>query len=149
MKTCTKCNEQKSIEEFHRDRRKPDGHLAQCKPCRAETNKRWWKANPEYDKARYWSDPESHRERHLIRKYGVDLAAYEKMLSNQKGKCAICGKEQERAFDVDHDHKTGRVRGLLCSNCNRMLGHAQDNPQKLIAASKYLELSSLGQHENS
>lgn len=73
-----------------------------------------------------------------MRKYGVDLAAYEKMFVNQNSKCAICRKEQERAFDVDHDHKTGCVRGLLCTNCNRMIGHSHDDPQRLIAAAEYL-----------
>ena len=64
---------------------------------------------------------------------------YQEMYHSQEGCCAICRKQQERAFDVDHNHATGEVRGLLCTNCNRMLGHAGDSAANLRAAADYLE----------
>lgn len=79
------------------------------------------------------------RERHLIRKYGLTLMDYQEMYDSQGGCCAICRKVQRRAFDVDHNHATGEVRGLLCTNCNRMLGHAGDSVVNLRAAADYLE----------
>jgi hypothetical protein len=64
------------------------------------------------------------------------------MLKDQNGGCAICYKpEGSRMFDVDHDHKTGEVRGLLCTSCNRVLGHAKDSVERLLAAARYLESS--------
>ena len=89
-------------------------------------------------RAKYEANPAHDRERHLVRKYGVDLGAYERLFAAQDGKCAICRRSQERAFDVDHCHSTGAVRGLLCTNCNRMVGHAHDDPGRLDAAAAYL-----------
>jgi hypothetical protein len=71
-----------------------------------------------------------------IASYGITLDQYEAMLSSQGGVCAICS--QSRPLHIDHCHKTGRVRGLLCSHCNTTLGHMQDNPDFLINATYYL-----------
>ena len=137
MRICTECGETKSLDQFWRDRSKKHGRSAKCKPCRTAIHARYRKANG-YDRKRYWRNPEGERERHLIRKYGVTLADYDKMFSAQNGLCAVCGKAQDRAFDVDHDHKTGIVRGLLCASCNRMIGHAGDLPETLEAGAAYL-----------
>jgi hypothetical protein len=58
------------------------------------------------------------RERDLLRIYGLSKTEYDNLLKNQDGKCAICGKLSLRSLDVDHCHKTGKVRGLLCNPCN-------------------------------
>jgi len=67
------------------------------------------------------------------------------MLKKQNGKCYICGKKETykykykiRDLSVDHNHKTGKIRALLCTKCNNMLGMADDNPFILIKAAKYL-----------
>ncbi len=75
-----------------------------------------------------------------IRMYGIDVPDYERMLEEQGGGCYICGKkpEDKRALDIDHDHKTGKVRGLLCSNHNRGLGLLDDNILHIIKALEYL-----------
>lgn len=139
MKTCAKCGAEKPLTEFWPDRRR-GGFVAQCKSCKAAAAKRWRDANPHKAKERYWSNPLGERERHLVRKYGVTQADYDRMFEAQDGGCAICGKKQTRAFDVDHCHKTGRVRGLLCTSCNRMIGHAGDNPESLRRAADYLTI---------
>ena len=71
----------------------------------------------------------------------ADRLAYERMLYLQNGKCAICGREDNgaRRFCVDHDHETGRIRGLLCGRCNTGLGFFEDNTEALRAALEYLE----------
>jgi hypothetical protein len=76
-------------------------------------------------------DTENHKNRVLRRRYGITLADYNKFLEEQQGLCAIChkpetitkpGEEKPFALAVDHDHKTGKVRGLLCFRCNQFLG---------------------------
>ena len=81
------------------------------------------------------------------RKFGVDLAAYSAMVAAQDNKCAICRKPETatrggkvKALAVDHDHKTGRVRGLLCSECNIGIGKFGDSRDEMISAIRYLDV---------
>jgi hypothetical protein len=74
--------------------------------------------------------------------YGIDIDEYNKMFDEQEGKCAICGKhrnEFKNGLSVDHDHQTGKIRALLCNNCNPLLGHAKESIDILQKAIKYLE----------
>ena len=75
-----------------------------------------------------------------IRMYGISVADYERMLQSQNGGCFICGKQPatNRALDIDHDHATGTVRGLLCSTHNRALGLMNDDISLLLKSIKYL-----------
>lgn len=73
----------------------------------------------------------------LKRQYGISLEVYEAMVKEQNNQCAICKTNKEK-FDVDHDHITGKVRGLLCHYCNVLLGQAFDNPDTLEKAATYL-----------
>ena len=73
--------------------------------------------------------------------YGITLEEYNQMFNEQEGKCKICGRHQsemKQVLCVDHDHLTGRVRGLLCKYCNVMLGHAHDSPDFFQSAKNYL-----------
>lgn len=74
------------------------------------------------------------------RKRGINFTVeeFEAMLEEQGGVCAICGRDGERTLHVDHDHKTGKVRGLLCDNCNHGLGKLGDDPDQLEAGAHYL-----------
>lgn len=111
-----------------------------CQPCKTAQHREYCKRT-DYHRKRYEKIALKERERHLVRKYGVTIAGYQAMFDAQGGKCAVCGKTQVRAFDVDHDHATGLVRGLLCTSCNRMIGHAGDNADRLEAAAAYLRSS--------
>jgi hypothetical protein len=90
------------------------------------------------DKQRHYS---------LKRHYGISLNDYAEMYRLQDGKCAICKLPEEnrdrhgnvRVLAVDHDHKTGSVRELLCYACNSMLGQARDNKEVLLAAAEYVQ----------
>lgn len=80
----------------------------------------------------------------LKRSYGIDLQQYLAVLAAQNGRCAICGvafadRSKHLRPHVDHDHHSGRVRGLLCHNCNVLLGHARENSEVLRLALRYLE----------
>lgn len=80
------------------------------------------------------------RELRLKNLYGLTIQDYETMLDNQDRKCAICHVGfGTRQFDIDHNHTTGKVRGLLCNNCNQMLGQAKDSILVLERAIQYLE----------
>lgn len=137
MKTCTKCGEEKPLTEFWNDRRRIGGKMARCKPCKTADHLGYSRLGA-YNKRRYWKNPAGERNRHLRRKYGISECDYQSLLEKQERRCAICRRGQLRAFDVDHDHATGQLRGLLCTNCNRMLGHAGDSPKRLRSAVKYL-----------
>jgi hypothetical protein len=83
---------------------------------------------------------------YLTRNYGITYADYKKMLVQQGHKCAICKGEgfkmkacHNLLLVVDHCHSTGKVRGLLCHNCNRGIGLLQDSVENLLSAKDYLE----------
>jgi hypothetical protein len=83
------------------------------------------------------------RETNLLSLYGLTLEAYSALEQVQNYCCKICGKHKsdnkEGVLAVDHDHGTGRIRGLLCNNCNTMLGYAKDSPTTLLKAIQYLK----------
>lgn len=87
--------------------------------------------------------PEVQREWNLRSKYGIGLADYEALLLFQGGRCAICSATAAdlttRHLHVDHDHITGRIRGLLCSHCNRALGNVRDDAGRLRRLADYLD----------
>lgn len=77
------------------------------------------------------------RRRYLSGKYGITQADYLRLLAEQKGKCAICGRVSID-LHIDHDHESGQIRGLLCMTCNTALGGFKDNTEWLIAAARYV-----------
>ena len=85
---------------------------------------------------------ECHKERQIKNKFGVDYQEYHRLLKAQGYRCEICLSSLESSryskFAIDHCHKTGHVRGLLCTNCNVGLGMFKDNPIRLNSAIKYL-----------
>ncbi len=84
------------------------------------------------------------RESNYRQNYGITIKVYDEMLSQQDGKCAICGTPEpgkaRKHFSVDHDHVTGEIRALLCGACNCGLGNFKDNPTLLASAIEYLTL---------
>ena len=71
--------------------------------------------------------------------FGLSKEDYERMLAIQGSVCAICKQKDNRRLAVDHDHKTGRIRGLLCKRCNLTLGRFEDRPDLFLNAAIYLE----------
>lgn len=100
---------------------------------------------PEYGRARYERDKERLENKHKLRKYGITQEQYEALLLAQGNACAICGithnglrQGRPKGMSIDHDHNTGKVRGLLCDACNLALGKMEDDPERLEAAARYL-----------
>ena len=131
MKTCTQCSIEKEITAFHKDKGKKCGYKSKCKKCSREIQKQW--ENKNKDKRRKYR---------LKGEYGITPNDFDYLLRKQNGKCAICGITQcptGRRFAVDHCHKTGKVRGLLCQACNTGLGKFNDSVHNLEEAVKYLK----------
>ena len=148
MKRCTMCKKEKSFSEFYKEKHRKDGYCYWCKVCRGAYFKKLYKKNPTpYLKAqeKYLKrHPKSRRNSILKHAFGITLKEYNILLKLQHSRCAICGLKRSaisRNLDVDHSHKTGKVRGLLCGKCNKGLGLFQDNKKILANAINYIEKS--------
>ena len=75
---------------------------------------------------------------HRRRQYGISEEQYNNMILSQNNICAICNKPSSKTLHIDHDHETGKVRGLLCSSCNTAIGLFKEDIDSLSAAIKYL-----------
>jgi Recombination endonuclease VII len=128
MKRCPDCREWKPAEDFPRNRRSRDGRHAYCKPCHnargRETRERLYGGSRHY---------------HIKRRYGIGADEVDALIAAQGGVCPICGRADPE--HVDHDHATGKVRGVLCFNCNGGLGQFRDDVNSLFAAAEYLGAS--------
>ena len=146
----------KPLDEFYANRSRRDGTRPECKDCTKARRKRWYAENPRArDRARArvaerpsarWCAPAwtrvraagkkkvSDRKSHLKRKYGLTLEGFEQLLASQGGGCAICGKPD--VDNVDHDHATGQVRGILCWNCNIAIGQLEDDVDRALRGSR-------------
>lgn len=114
-----------------------------CTEAVKKASKRWRDRHPEQARAneKKWrqNNPLKIRDKQLQRDYGITLAEFAVMEHRQNGLCAICkGPPDRKYLLVDHDHVTKKVRGLLCHNCNVLLGHAKDSVEILQAATEYL-----------
>ncbi|MGW1200276.1 endonuclease VII domain-containing protein [Streptomyces sp. NPDC002536] len=114
-KHCRGCGEVKPHGQFHRKSSAPDGLASRCKACKACADSAG----------------------NLRRKYGITEAQRDEMIASQMGLCCICLAAP--AVQVDHCHKTGKVRGVLCFNCNSGLGLLRDDPKTIHRAIAYVE----------
>lgn len=135
MKFCKKCKVEKPLADFYKHKHSKDGHQALCKVCHKEKNSEWAKNNPEAKAAMY--------KRHSLKKnYGMTPEGFRALIEQQNGCCDICNEpfkyECKNGINVDHNHETGEVRGLLCNNCNPLLGNARDRIDILEKAIQYL-----------
>lgn len=154
MKTCRMCEQHKPMDDFHANRRERDGRRGECRECFNAYQRERWLAREDIRQSKAIRDAEwrrnnpdrqkaIHRRHNLKRNYGMTVGQYEAMLRAQSSGCAACGSKDNGdsrfdTFAVDHDHRTGKVRGLLCSQCNFALGHVNDDPDRLMALAAYL-----------
>jgi Recombination endonuclease VII len=132
VKHCTKCKQTLPLSEFNKDRGRKDGLTWYCKSCVATFQKGWRTRNPEQHK-------KLERKSYLKKRWGLSVEEYQKMSEAQDHKCAICQQveTENRSMAVDHDHKTGKIRGLLCRPCNTSLAQFE-NTDSLSRAVEYL-----------
>lgn len=132
-KLCTFCHEVKPVTQFNHFARARDGLHGHCKPCRNAQSR-----------ARYKNSPKAKKrvtDTHRVRKYGLTEADFNKMFEAQGGKCAICrdALRPGRFTHVDHCHRTGRVRAILCRWCNARLGIIEGMPNDIGPFHDYLQ----------
>jgi hypothetical protein len=124
MRLCFRCQQIKPLEDFSKSRVKKGGLQERCKVCCKE----------HYHSTGY---AVRQRELDLKKKYNITPKVYTDMVLIQGSCCAVC-KTSSLKLHVDHNHTTGKVRGLLCSNCNRGIGLLKDNTQILLNAAEYI-----------
>lgn len=137
MRVCPSCNIAKNLADYGIDRNRKDGKNCYCKECVRLKHYSRPKRVKQYDpvKAKLYKNNRNKEQRDLQAtakrdsmlkiRYGVSREQYADMFAAQNGACAICRRHQstmKTALAVDHNHLTKKVRGLLCSNCNRILG---------------------------
>ena len=135
MKTCARksCKEEHPLSDYGKDKSRPDGLTPYCSKCRKEKGDKYYAERYANGKTRWYS---------YIRKYGLTQEGFEAIWAEQGECCAICKTTEPGGrgeFHVDHNHKTGDVRGILCTHCNTGLGKFGDSKERLIAALAYLE----------
>jgi len=163
MRKCSKCGELKDLDQFYKATGGRDGLRGDCKACFAARRAAWYRENTEREKARVKAWQEANREEylakqkkyreehadeikaklrasHLKRKYGITVERYNRLFFRQNGRCLLCRAlpTDGISLHVDHDHATGRVRGLLCFRCNNAIGDLRDDPELLERAAAYL-----------
>ncbi len=127
---CTECEEAKELAEFRLESKGSLGRSRKCKKCDQKYTKDWKSANKQVVRL-------SEKRSRVARKYGVAGLAVIDRLESGEG-CDICGGRAGK-IGVDHCHKTGKVRGLLCGNCNTALGLLKEDASIVISLLSYLD----------
>jgi len=133
IRSCYSCKEDYSIEHFAKDngRKGINGFQRECRKCCYHRKTAWNKTE---------AGQRSAKNTKLKRKYGITLMEYEEMTKAANNQCQICGIEGTRIkpLCVDHCHSTAKIRGLLCSSCNLLIGHSRDSVNIMNKAIIYL-----------
>lgn len=152
LKYCRLCDSVKPLEKFPRNKGTKDGRYAYCSSCNNNKAQKWRERNPGHRAAYHAAnrdvisakkreqrkDRTYARTRNLRERHKITLEEYEAMFAAQGGKCAINLKEKIKVLQVDHDHDTGKIRGLLCGSCNRAIGLFGDDSERAVRAALYL-----------
>jgi len=162
-KSCTKCGVDKPLDEYWNHPNGKYGKRPRCKACVKEENaefektyrpkrqdksQAWYESNKDAVKEgrekigwRWKYKPENKRNHNLKARYGISAKEYDALLARQNGKCAICGLEMDegKRLAVDHDHETGKVRGILHVRCNSAIALFKASPEICRKEAEYLE----------
>lgn len=169
MRVCSICGLEKSEDKFYKHKLiKPDGIRKQCKDCRQEYRRKAHAKNPEIKRrqAKEWADKNRDKLNADARQkraanikrfkgyalkadFGLCIEEFDRMVNEQNNLCKLCGRPETtkhqsgktKDLAVDHDHLTGKIRGLLCWVCNTGIGKLQDSPELLRKAADYIENS--------
>ena len=151
-KKCSNCGELQPLSEFRKNKLGKDGHHTKCRTCEKAYQKGYYRRPGVKERRKQWRDQRKETHPGLWAKqklkynlkadHGVTLEQYDQMLEDQNGVCAICGgiNSDGQRLHIDHDHKTGKIRALLCRFCNIRLGYIEKDdfvPKALEYLNKY------------
>ena len=131
MKTCGHCKLPRKVGDFYRNKGKPGGRSRTCRFCQEEYCKSWRRRHPK-------KSCEIRRRSRIKHAYGLSGGEFDRLLTRQSNQCAVCKSPLTKPC-VDHDHRTGKVRGLVCRDCNLAVGHFKDDPERMRKAIRYLQ----------
>ncbi|WP_113701922.1 endonuclease VII domain-containing protein [Nonomuraea lactucae] len=144
-KLCPGCEQVKPLTAFGIRRGRGGQRIPRCRDCMNAAKRAWYQRNREVV-ADYQRKYEKRTGRRAsLKKYGLRPQDFDALVEAQNGVCAACNEPQAQHasyLDVDHCHKTGRVRGLLCRRCNKTIGLAKEDPLLLLGLAAYLRRSS-------
>lgn len=146
MRECNKCGEEKEISDFRKGSKYTGGYRPTCIKCINDNqNKKYREKHGTTKSKRHRGFFKDSLERRLFYKYGLMYKDVFELFKEQHGTCKICGclptssrNSGHTHFAVDHCHRTGELRGLLCMSCNVALGMMEDNPKYLLSCVEYL-----------
>ena len=138
-KMCSRCKEMLPSSEFYPHRRMKSGLQSHCRKCA----RAWHNERPDYVRAKNAEykakNPTYQTDRNRYVKYGLTRADIDEIIKAQGGKCAGCLRDVSNIkWCVDHCHKSGRVRGVLCDDCNLSIGRLRDEVATLYRLAAYL-----------
>jgi hypothetical protein len=147
QKTCSRCDLPKSFDDFYDNSKAKDGKSYWCKDCALDDAKERYKrkteADPEFPRRRYLKYLIPTEKRRAVRReyvYGTTPSDVEGLIAKQGGVCAVCGRPIEKGKEViDHNHDTGKVRGVLHHRCNMVLGFLYESADLCRRAAEYLD----------
>lgn len=134
---CKTCKRRLPLEEFWFENRKANRRHYRCKECHGFYIKSWVSGNPE--KRKKITQRYGIRHEMRFKRYGITMADYDDMLASQHYSCAICHLVAKgRELHIDHCHNSGKIRGLLCDQCNTGIGKLRHSPENALRAARYL-----------
>ena len=140
IKPCSTCGEPKDLDQYYAHPHTHDGLQTVCKSCHAKTSSAGYRKMSQTEKDR-------RNARSKAARYGMSLDEMLAYVDAHNGLCDVCGKPDEthrkatwtNKLTFDHDHVSGKLRGMLCSRCNIAIGSVEDNPETLYALAEYIE----------
>jgi hypothetical protein len=137
---CTRCKQSLSVAQFQPSQLRTTGKSVWCRECTNAYGREYYKRQRAEGKIRVRTH-EHHRRKCLKKKYGITLEDYNRIFAEQGGVCAVCGEAESGnpygVLEVEHDHETGRVRGLVCHPCNNAImwyeqAHAYPHFERIV-----------------
>ncbi len=132
VKKCGACKETKDMSSFNKHSKRYDGRQSECRECHSKRNAANQAALTPRERKHY----------RIKSDYGIPIETYDQMIISQNGCCASCKHPFLRTPDIDHNHVSGKVRGLLCHNCNTALGMLQEDAAKCFSLAEYIRTHS-------